>query len=113
MSNYEKWQYAIKKLLGKEDFENYNELMREQGKIIFIEELEEQDNGFFERYFLKQASKYLKIYIDTENVILLESNGRGLNISYVMYEDNFGRQWQIHKNMVGKYEITESYKIFY
>lgn len=50
-----------------------------------------------EREFVKKAHDYLKEEITASRIILLESGSDKTGLTYVMYEDRFGRQFQINK----------------
>ena len=50
-----------------------------------------------EREFVKKAHEYLKEEIIVSRIIILESGSDKNGLHYVMYEDRFGRQFQINK----------------
>ncbi len=49
------------------------------------------------REFIKKANEELKEEVNTSKCIVLEESITDGIIDYVMYEDRFGRQWQIRK----------------
>ena len=59
-----------------------------------------------EREFVKRACENLKEEIMISKIVLLESSKINGEIDYVMYEDRFGRQWQIYLRN-GKYMKEE------
>lgn len=50
-----------------------------------------------EREFVKKAHEFLKEEIIVSRIIILESGSDKNGLHYVMYEDRFGRQFQINK----------------
>lgn len=48
-----------------------------------------------ERKFVKFVNDYLKEEVNTSKIIILESSSINKEINYVMYEDRFGRQYQV------------------
>ena len=63
----------------------------------------------FARNFIREANRNLKEEVDADSCTLLEESIVDGSIDYVMYEDRFGRQWQIRKKGDG-YSKTEYVK---
>lgn len=49
------------------------------------------------RNFIREANRYLREEVDADSCTLLEESIVDGNMDYVMYEDRFGRQWQVRK----------------
>lgn len=50
-----------------------------------------------ERKFVKEVNEALKEEVIVSRIILLESGSSKNELNYVMYEDRFGRQFQVYK----------------
>ena len=49
-----------------------------------------------ERSFVKTINEILKEEVNVNKIIVLESSSRNNEINYVLYEDRFGRQWNVN-----------------
>ena len=61
-----------------------------------------------ERQFVKKVNENLKEEVNTSKIIILETSKVDNQIDYVMYEDRFGRQYQVYYRN-GQYK-KEEYK---
>lgn len=59
-----------------------------------------------ERKFVKEVNEALKEEVIVSRIILLESGFENKELTYVMYEDRFGREFQVYKKN-GKYSKNE------
>lgn len=62
-----------------------------------------------ERAFVKTAYEELKIEVRATKIIILESSITDGELDYVMFQDRFGRQWQVYKKN-NKYSTKEYIK---
>ena len=59
-----------------------------------------------ERKFVKEVNEALKEEIIVSRIVILESGSERQELTYVMYEDRFKRQYQVYKKN-GKYSKNE------
>lgn len=88
----------------------------ERGAITALEEFSNRIKIYFFRiskvpteHFIKAANEYLREEVDVDRCIILEESIVDGKIDYVMYEDRFGRQWQIRMKE-NQYSKTEYVK---
>lgn len=60
-----------------------------------------------ERDFVKQVNEELKEEVIVSRIIILESGEKNGKVNSVLYEDRFGREFEVYINKVGGYSKRE------
>lgn len=60
-----------------------------------------------ERDFVKKVNEELKEEVTVSRITVLESSLEAGEITSVLYEDRFGRQFEVYKNKQGLYSRRE------
>lgn len=60
-----------------------------------------------ERDFVKQVNEALKEEVIVSRIIILESGEKNGKVNSVLYEDRFGRQFEVYKTKQGLYSRRE------
>ena len=64
-----------------------------------------------ERNFIVEVNNALQEEVRVDKCIILESGSEFGVVNYVMYEDRFGREWQIYYSEKNGYSKTEYKKL--